>query len=312
MVSRWWAVALLSLSVGLNLGLAVAVVQQRLAPAPQPAPPTVIVMPSPATAAPVESVAGSSPAPVNEVAPPSVAVASPIGAAPPQQRQQPSQPPREAPANEPLVPLEEAFDLGPPGGHDAGEPGPGGGGLGGPGAGPRGGGPSPARLDELARRLGVPERDRPRFVELQRSFLAETKTRRIQLETVRQGLRGELTAPQPNVERLHALVDASARLQGALERAFVEHVLQAREILEGEAEQRYLKFLARLGPRAVAGIGPPPPGQGQGRPLDPRWQRDRPWGGGRGGGFGGGGRRPPPGGQRAPFGEPRPAPSPNY
>ncbi len=304
MVTRWWAVALLSLSVGLNLGLAVAVVQQRLTPAPQPAPPTVIVMPSPAVAAPVESLAGSSPAPVNEVAPPPVEVASPIGAAPP--RQQRPQPPREARAEEPLVPLEEAFDLGPPAGHYADGPGPDGSGPVGPGAGLRGGGPSPARLEELARRLGVPERDRPRFVELQRRFLAETKTRRIQLETVRQGLRGELTAPQPNTERLHALVDASARLQGALERAFVEHVLQAREILDGEAEQRYLKFLARLGPRAVAGMGPPP---GQGRPLDPRWQRDRPFGG-RGGAFGGG-RRPPPGGQRAPFGEPAPAPSPN-
>ena len=304
-MSRWWAVALLSLSVGLNLGLAVAVVQQRLAPAPQPLPPTVVVMPSPAVAAPVESIGSTSPpVPVNEVAPAPVTVASPLGAAPPQQRtQQRPQSPREAPAEEPLVPLEEAFDLGPPDGHDAGGPGPGGPGAGGP----RGGGPSPARLDELARRLGVPERDRPRFVESQLRFLAEARTRRIQLETVRQGLRGELTAPQPDTARLHSLVDASARLQGALERAFVDHVLQAREILDGEAEQRYLKFLARLGPRAVAGMGPPP---GQGRPLDPRWQRDRPWGG-RGGGLGGGRRPPPPGGPGGRFQGPAPAPSPH-
>jgi hypothetical protein len=188
--------------------------------------------------------------------------------------------------------LEEAADLGPPR-RDGGQPGRGDGGF--------GGGPSPARLEEIAGRLGVPVADRPRFIELQRRFLAETRTRRIQLETVRHGLRAELTAPQPNSERLHALVDASARLQGALERAFVEHVLQARELLDGEAEQRYVRFLARLGPRAMAGMGPPP---GQGRRPDPRWQRERRWGG-RGDGPGGGGR---PEDEQPPDEEPAPAP----
>jgi len=303
-VSRWWAVALLSLSVGLNLGLVVAVVQQRFAP-PAPAP-AVIVVPSPGTApgavAAVASPAAESSEMVSEVVPPSVPVASPLRAAPaptrepPPSRESSTRPPR--PEQAPPGGLDDLLADGGPPPHDPGELG-GSGGPGGPeSGGPRGGGPSPARLEEMAERLGVPAADRPRFIELQRRFVAETRQRRIQLDAVRRALRAELLAPNPDTQRLHAYVDDSARLQAALERTFVEHVLAARQLLDGEAERRYLQFLSRLGP----GAGGPP---GQGRMGDPRWQRQRPWDRRPGGD---GLRRP--GAGRGLLDAPAPAPSP--
>jgi hypothetical protein len=302
-------VALLSLSVGLNLGLVVAVVQQRFA---QPAPaPTVVVVPSPGT---MSAPAGQSPAPpvaMSEVAPPPVPVASPLRGAPPADpADRDREPAPRAPGAERPPPGDEiaaAFAGGqpPPPGSDGGPGPPGPDRLGADGAGapaPRGEGPSQARLEEMAARLGVPPADRPQFLALQRAFIAETRQRHVQREAVRRSLRAELLAPKPDPQRLNAYVDDSARLQAALERAFVEHVLAARELLDGEAERRYLQFLARLGPRAGA-PGPPP---GRARPGDPRWQRERPWD--RRSGPGRGGLRGP--GGRGFLGEPAPAPSP--
>jgi len=298
-VTRWWAVALLSLSVGINLGLVVAVVQQRFAP-PAPAP-TVVVMPSPQAMVPAP--AASPPEQLSEVAPPPVAVAPPLRApsAPADRDHEPAQ---RAPEDEGAPPPDQlADDFGdgpppPPFGGEAGLEAPG---PGGPGRGEaRGDGPSQARLEEMAERLGVPPADRPRFIALQRTFITETRQRHVQLEATRRALRAELLSPNPDPQRLHVYVDDTARLQAALERAFVDHVLAARQLLDGEAERRYLQFLSRLGPRAGG------PGPGQARPGDPRWRRDRPW---RPGLRPGGGGRGLEGGRRF-LEEPVPAPSP--
>ncbi len=273
MISRWWAVVVLSLSVGLNLGLAVAVLQQRFGPPPPP--PAVVVLPSPAGI----GAGATAPLPAATVEVGMVPVAPTAAPA----RPTPSLPPRPVagrddgsdagwPAGRDGTPDERLPppppDLGPPGGgaFDAGGR-PANGGFGGDG-------PTPARLEELAERLGVPAAERPRFIALQRRFVAATRERRIELEAVRRALQAELTAADPDPQRLRTLVQSSARLQAELERSLVEHVLAARKLLNGEAERRYLQFLARLGPRAG---GPGPVG---GRAMDPRRQRGgRPWGG---------------------------------
>src|SRR5581483_2260736 len=77
-----------------------------------------------------------------------------------------------------------------------------------PGKGARG--PSPVRLEELAARLGVPPEDRPRFIALQRHFIAETKERRLQLDMVRRQMKRELMAANPDPDRLQVLVQTSA------------------------------------------------------------------------------------------------------
>jgi hypothetical protein len=140
----------------------------------------------------------------------------------------------------------------------------------------RGGGPSQERLEEVAARLGVPVEDRPQFIALQRRFIAGTRERKLELEAVRRDLRAELIAASPDRGRLRELVESSARLQAALERAFVEHVLAARELLDGEPERRYLEFLSRLGPR----VGAPGPRGGAAGPRMGEPRRQRRWGGG--------------------------------
>jgi hypothetical protein len=301
-MTRWWAVALLSLSVGLNLGLAVAVLQQRFGAPPAP---TVVVVPSPAgafgaAAPPV----GNPPAALGARAPyPGVEGLDQAPGA----RAAAQPPPEPAPVREVAPPIRDERRPAPPPSRAEGpraigdelegeEPPP-----------PELGdfrGPPQARLEEVAARLGVPEKDRPAFIALQRRFLSEARVRRIELESARREMRAELIAPSPDRERLRTLVESSARAQAALERTFVEHVLAARELLDGDAERRYLDFLARLGPRALGGGGGGP----DGRPRDPRLQR-RPWGGRGMGGMRGPWGAPPPAEEAAPA--PRATPSPS-
>ena len=260
-----WGLALLALSVGLNLGLAVAVVQRRL-DTPQPPPLTGIASPEAAIGSPSlpETTDAGEPAgrppQAAESAPPAVGGAAddaqgadqrttrPDDApAPTAARAEPASPPQRAPqrepeaAQEPALPPEDLLGDAAPHAPPPGAP---------------FGGPSPARLEEVARRLGVPPEDRPRFLALQRRFLLSTRGRRQELDLVRRSMKEQLLAPEPDAERLRALVERSAQLQAGLERALVEHVLEARRLLSGDAERRYLEMLAQLGPR-MARPGPP-------------------------------------------------------
>lgn len=287
-MTRWWGVALLSLSVGLNLGLAIAVVQQRFAPSPAATPGPEIHPDGP-------GIHPDAPEAHSEPPPAPTPTATPVGPAPstlqpvgpewatPVARGREPAPPASPPGTERRpVPGDEnreparggdlTWTEGPGEGVERERPGL----EGPPPGGLRGGGPSPAKLEEVAQRLGVPPEDRPRFIALQRAFLGEARLRRIELEGVRRLLQAELVSPRPDRQRLRELVESSARLQARLEDAFIEHVLAARELLDGEAERRYLQFLSRLGPRVMQG-GPP---GGPGRQGDPRWQppgRKRPW-----------------------------------
>jgi len=267
-VTRWWGVALLALSVGLNAGLAVAVLQQRFLPVAQlatPEPPELsdrepLAAEPDAADRPIDAAgrgqhetaasSASSHVPEHDRA------AAPDPAPEPELHLEPEpgvaelawMAPDEPAAELPRRPLPPAarregrFDTGPP----------------------------EARLEEMAARLGVPEADRPRFAALQRQFFAETRDRRIRLGGARRELRAELTAARPDRARIDALLARSSDLQLGLERSLVEHVLAAREVLDGEAERRYLRFLSRLGaaggPGARAAPGPRRPGlRGPGR-----------------------------------------------
>ena len=134
-----------------------------------------------------------------------------------------------------------------------------------PPATPRRDAPPPARLEEMAERLGVPEADRPRLFAVQRRFFTATQEQRVRLDSVRREIRAELLAAASDRDRIDGLLRQAADLQVGLERAFVDHVLAAREVLDGEAEARYLHFLSQLapgGPRQRPGIrGPAAPGR---------------------------------------------------
>lgn len=281
-MTRWWGVALLALSVGLNAGLGVAVLQERFLPAAQPPTPEppladgpggwIRSVEEPGTGAPGEAASdGAGPSatgtdagdpatrgrdaapPVAEppraaAGPPAVASSDSRSSAAPPAPAEPAPPPPEP--VEDLDPSELAWV--PPD-----EP------AGGLASRPRSAGRRPGerflampperRLEEMAVRLGVPPEDRPRFAQLQREFFGETRDGRMRLDGVRRQLRAELTAARPDRARIDALLAQSGELQAGLERALVDHVLAAREVLDGEAERRYLHFLSRLG---AAGGGP--------------------------------------------------------
>jgi hypothetical protein len=275
-VTRWWGVALLALSVGLNAGLAVAVLQQRFLPVAQPATPEPPELPD-APAGWAGQGAGEADGPARAARGPgageplaadAVTVGErPAGAPDPDLSPDPAPQPESDLEAEPGVPELAWMAPDEPAAEPSRRP------L--PPAARRDGrfapGPPEARLEEMAARLGVPEADRPRFVALQRRFFAETRDRRIRLDGTRRELRAELTAARPDRARIDEILARSSDLQLGLERSLVEHVLAAREVLDGEAERRYLRFLSRLGAaggpgaRAAPGLGRRPGLRGPGR-----------------------------------------------
>lgn len=98
----------------------------------------------------------------------------------------------------------------------------------------------------LADRLRLREPQRTRFLEVQRELVGTVREQRRELGRLRRVLRDELIAPAPDRDRVDRLVDEIAERQAALDRAFVDHVLASRELLDGEQLERYLHFLERF------------------------------------------------------------------
>jgi hypothetical protein len=295
-VTRWWGVAALALSIGLNAGLLVAVLQQRwqqpaAAVVSQPAPPPALdgwsahrPVAGADTAAGASSGADGGVAPGNATG--GVAATATTASAATASGKSGSGSAGEAGRDGVAPPREPTGGAGP--GRDLPEPpwpafgaepsllaaadGAGAPPTAGPGAGPGAGrttGPPQAKLEEMAERLGVPPADRPRFVALHRRFFFATHEQRLRLESVRREMRAELVSQAPDRARLDRLLVQSAELQVSLERALVDHVMEARELLDGEAEARYLHMLSRLGHGGAAG-GPRGPGAA---PARPPWRR---------------------------------------
>ncbi len=106
------------------------------------------------------------------------------------------------------------------------------------------GGPEPGAF--LADRLALDKPQRTRFLEIQRQLAGTVREQRRELGRLRRVLRDELIAPTPDRARVDRLVGEIAERQLALDRAFVDHVLESRELLDGEQLERYLRFLERF------------------------------------------------------------------
>lgn len=152
--------------------------------------------------------------------------------------------------------------------------------------GPRG---APEGLERLADRLGLAGETRQRFIEIQLQHFQATHIDRRRLQDRRRAMRQEITARNPNRERLEELVEEVAVLQRGLERSLIGMILDTRELLDERQERMYLHFLGRLRGFAAGGGG-----GGGGR----SWQDRRPAGPPRGRQPG----EPPPG--EPPQGEP--------
>src|SRR5215210_1719198 len=118
------------------------------------------------------------------------------------------------------------------------------------------------RLPRFADRLGLEGEERRKFLDIQWSLFQETSRLRLRMGEVHRDLRRELTRGEPDRRRVDALLQESARIYGALERALVNNVLTTRELLGPEKEREYLELVGRLrvpGPGVAGGLGGPGP-----------------------------------------------------
>lgn len=132
---------------------------------------------------------------------------------------------------------------------------------------------TPPRVVRLAERLGLEGDQRRRFVRIQRRFFAETLRLRTDQAEIFRELRRELSAPEPDRQRIEELTRSSAKTHLALQQALARNVIATRELLDPEQERLFLDVLSRLGPSGFAG-----PPQRQRRPSTwpqrrPRWDQ---------------------------------------
>ncbi|MFL6259272.1 MAG: Spy/CpxP family protein refolding chaperone [Thermoanaerobaculia bacterium] len=119
------------------------------------------------------------------------------------------------------------------------------------------------RLGRLADRLKLEGDQRRRFLDLQWNLYQESTRQRLRMNEVHREIRREVTRPNPDRQRVEALLGESSRIHMALERALVSNILSTRELLGPEKEKEYLKIVGRLrlpnpGPGIASPAGPPP------------------------------------------------------
>ncbi len=173
-------------------------------------------------------------------------------------------------------------------------------------------GPPPGREpgEFLADRLDLDPATRARFLARQRELARTVRELRPRVGDLERDLRAELVSDAPDRARIASLQDDLAAVARELDRAFTDAVLDSREILDGPAERRYLRFVERFpgARRPFVDGGPPrPPGADAPRGerlrdfLDRRRdERGRPPRG----------RRPPARDEEPPAGDSREAPPP--
>ena len=102
------------------------------------------------------------------------------------------------------------------------------------------------QLNVLADRLRLEGERRDRVLEVQRDFFTEITRRRIELATLRQELRRELVARQPDRARIDRILEQTGDATAALDGAFADNVLASRQILDRRQQRLYFRFLQRL------------------------------------------------------------------
>lgn len=126
-------------------------------------------------------------------------------------------------------------------------------------------------VGDLARGVGLDKEATAEFRSLHQEFFARAReSRRISMGA-RQDLLRELTAQQPDRERIDEMLSVISRSEAELERAMVETTLKARVLLGDKEEGHYLRFLSSRmmrmgGGRPPGGFPPAPQGRHRERP----------------------------------------------
>ena len=105
---------------------------------------------------------------------------------------------------------------------------------------------APRFVERMADELRLEEENRTRFIERQRHFFEQLLTVRARFGRLQAELRRELVVETPDRQRIDAVLEEIAAAHVALERSFVDNLLDTREILGPEQERRFIHFLRRL------------------------------------------------------------------
>jgi hypothetical protein len=125
-------------------------------------------------------------------------------------------------------------------------------------------------LPRLADRLGLEGEDRRKFLDIQWNLYQQTSRLRLQLAEVHREVRREVIRDEPDSQRIDRLLNESARIYLALERALVSNVLATRKLLDEDQERQYMIMISRLriaGAAAEAGLRRPAPRAGAAQRL---------------------------------------------
>lgn len=87
---------------------------------------------------------------------------------------------------------------------------------------------------------------RRRFFEMQLEFLNQTRVGRQVVSSLQTELRRELVARDPDRELIDRKLEALAAAHFHLEKIFVDHLLDTREILEPRQERLFMRFMQRV------------------------------------------------------------------
>jgi hypothetical protein len=115
----------------------------------------------------------------------------------------------------------------------------------------------------LAERLHLEGDVREGFLDRQRELSEKVRELRPRIAELERELRREIVAGNPDRARIAAIPAELAAATAELERAFAESVLETRELLHGDAERDYLRFVEHF------------PGARRGRPDGGEARRPR-------------------------------------
>ncbi len=110
--------------------------------------------------------------------------------------------------------------------------------------------PSPRELPRMVLRMtdemGLEGQRRDAFIANQRKFFQGTLEARARVRRLQFQLRREVTADEPDRKAVEELLEQLTAARIDLERAFIDNLLDTREILDPEQQRRFQRFLGRL------------------------------------------------------------------
>ena len=107
-------------------------------------------------------------------------------------------------------------------------------------------GPMPRFLDRMADALRLEGTQRDEFLQLQQQYFRQAWHQRRELAALQHQVRRQVVSPQPDRQRIDALLRQISELQYAAESQFVHHLLDSRQLLDGPRERRYLQLMSRF------------------------------------------------------------------